>query len=165
MGRPTLYKKEYNDTVYKLCLLGATDTEIADFIGIEESTLNLWKNKHQDFMESIKRGKLIADANVADKLYQRATGYEHEDLYITQFQGEIIKEPIIKHYPPDTGAAALWLKNRRMNDWKDRHEVVNTNNTTITLDATERAARIAELQRKARISAGSEVIEGEVIEG
>jgi hypothetical protein len=30
-GRPTKYKEEYNEQAYKLCLLGATDKELADF--------------------------------------------------------------------------------------------------------------------------------------
>ena len=33
-------------------------------------------------MESIKKGKLLADANVADKLYQKACGYKHPELKV-----------------------------------------------------------------------------------
>ena len=57
VGRPTEYKTEYNEQVYKLCLLGADDKRIADFFDIRESTLNLWKKKHPEFMEAIKDGK------------------------------------------------------------------------------------------------------------
>ena len=35
-GRPTEYKEEYNEQVYKLCLLGAKDKELADFFNVEE---------------------------------------------------------------------------------------------------------------------------------
>ena len=42
-GRPTKYKDEYCEQAYKLCLLGATDKEMADFFQVSLSTLNLWK--------------------------------------------------------------------------------------------------------------------------
>lgn len=112
-GRPTLYKKEYDEQVYKLCLLGATDKEIAAFFDIEESTLNNWKEMYSKFMESIKSGKEDADANVANRLYQRAMGYKHTEDVIMQYQGQPVVVPTMKYYPPDTTAAIYWLKNRR----------------------------------------------------
>lgn len=122
-GRPTKYKAEYNEQVYKLCLLGATDKELADILNIAESTLNDWKNTFPEFSESIKKGKEKADAEVAEKLFHRAKGYEHEDEYITQYQGEPVVVPIIKHYPPDTAAAIFWLKNRQRDKWRDKQDL------------------------------------------
>ena len=57
-GRPTNYKKEYDEQAYKLCLLGATDKEMADFFNVKEQTINNWKKNHPSFFESIKRGKI-----------------------------------------------------------------------------------------------------------
>jgi hypothetical protein len=146
-GRPTLYKEDYVKQVYKLCLLSATDKEIADFFDIEESTLNLWKNEHPEFMESIKRGKIQADADIAKSLYNRAKGYSHPDVHISNYQGEVTVTPITKHYPPDTAAAIIWLKNRQPDKWRDRIET--TTDVTITIEsAEERRAKILEyLQR------------------
>lgn len=76
-GRPAKYKEEYDEQVRKLCLLGATDKELADFFNVCEATINNWKNKHPSFLESIKKGKHVADATVAEKLFHRATGYSH----------------------------------------------------------------------------------------
>lgn len=120
-GRPTKYNSELNNQVEKLCKLGATDAQIADFLGIAESTLNLWKTKEPQFMESIRRGKLIADAEVAESLYKRATGYEHPEDKIFNDSGKPMIVPTIKHYPPDTAAAFIWLKNRA--GWKDKQEL------------------------------------------
>lgn len=122
-GRPTKYQEQYAEQAYKLCLLGAVDKELADFFEVSESTLNLWKLNHIGFSESIKRGKGLADANVASKLYHRATGYEHPDTDIKMYEGGIIETQIIKHYPPDTTAAIFWLKNRRPKEWRDKQEV------------------------------------------
>ena len=43
IGRPTKYKHEYAEQTYKLCLLGATDEEIANFFDVNVATINRWK--------------------------------------------------------------------------------------------------------------------------
>lgn len=58
--RPTKYKKEYDEQVRKLCLLGAIDTEIADLFGVDERTINRWKVDYPGFCQSIKEGKIMA---------------------------------------------------------------------------------------------------------
>jgi len=120
-GRPTKYCKSYNKQVYKLCLLNATDKQIADFFGVDEATVNRWKLKNKGFCESIKKGKIKADIEVAESLHARAVGYSHPDVHISNYQGEITKTPIVKHYPPDTAAAFIWLKNRQ--GWRDKTDV------------------------------------------
>ena len=119
-GRPTDYKAEYNEQVFKLCLLGATDKELGEFFGVCEATINNWKLEHPAFLESLKRGKKVADAEVAEKLYQRALGYEHPETKVFCHEGDITEHEVTKHYPPDTAAAFIWLKNRA--GWKDKQE-------------------------------------------
>ena len=124
-GRPSSYVAHYAEQAYKLCLLGATDKEMADVFGISESTLNLWKQEHLEFSESITRGKQEADANVAERLYQRAMGYSHEAVKIFMPAGaeRPVYAPYTEHYPPDTQAASLWLRNRQPAKWRDRQEL------------------------------------------
>jgi len=119
-GRPSKYDDKFCRVAYKMALLGATDKDLAEAFDTSEQTVNTWKTKHPEFLESLKKGKEVADANVAKRLYDRAMGYKHQDLYITQYQGTIVSENIIKHYPPDTTAAIFWLKNRRPDLWRDR---------------------------------------------
>lgn len=120
-GRPTKYKKEFSEQAKKLCRLGATDKAIADFFEIAESTLNKWKKDHPEFMESLKEGKLLADAEVADKLYHRAIGYSHQEVKLAQQEGQFTDEKIVtKHYAPDPTAAIFWLKNRQPELWRDK---------------------------------------------
>ncbi|MGV0921887.1 hypothetical protein ACTS94_16320 [Empedobacter falsenii] len=126
VGAPSLYKPQYNEQVYKLCLLGATDSEIGDFFNVDERTINNWKVEFPEFFQSIKKGKEYADANVASKLYNRALGYEHEEDKIFNDQGVPLIVPTIKHYPPDTTAAIFWLKNRQPAKWRDKQEVETT---------------------------------------
>ncbi len=119
-GRPTDYRPEYPAQVEKLCKLGATDKELADFFGVVESTINEWKLVHSEFSESIKAGKQLADANVAERLYERAIGFEHDSEEIKVVDGGIERVPIRKIYPPDTTAAIFWLKNRQKDKWRDQ---------------------------------------------
>ncbi len=121
-GRPTLYRATYAEQARRLALLGQTDAEMAAFFGVSEATFHRWKHAHKDFCESIKEGKADADAKVAAALYQRAVGYSHPDVHVSNYQGEITVTPLTKHYPPDTGAALIWLKNRQPDKWRDRIE-------------------------------------------
>jgi hypothetical protein len=122
-GRPTDYKLEYCEQVVKLCKLGATDKELADFFDVEESTINNWKLAHPEFLESLRAGKMYADANVAEKLYQRAIGYVGKTTKFATFEGSITdSKEVEEHYPPDTTAAIFWLKNRQSKKWRDKTE-------------------------------------------
>ena len=121
MARPSSFKPEYAEQAEKLCKLGATDKEMADFFAVSEQTINAWKQAHPEFLESLKKGKMLADANVADRLYSRAMGYSHDAVKIAVSPaGEHHQVPFTEHYPPDTTAAIFWLKNRRPDQWRDK---------------------------------------------
>jgi hypothetical protein len=145
-GRPTEYKDEYCIQVEKLCKLGATDKEIADFFDVEESTINNWKIAHPEFLESVKKGKIWADAEVAHSFHKRATGYKYDEVTyekiaeaedgmkvdnegdIEDTKKEIYKRKVVtKEVPPDGGSALNWLKNRQKDKWRDKQEIESTN--------------------------------------
>lgn len=123
-GRPTKFDPRYVDQARRLARLGQTDTEMAAFFGVSESTLNLWKQRHKDFSESLKEGKEEADALVADSLFHRARGYSHAavKIFADVKTGAVEQVPYIEHYPPDTTACIFWLKNRQKAKWRDKVE-------------------------------------------
>ena len=123
VGRPTRYKAEYAEQARKLCLLGATDIELAEFFQVSTATLDTWKKAHSEFLSSITRGKDIADAEVAERLFQRALGYSHKAVKIMAVDKTVVREEYIEHYPPDTQAASLWLRNRQPKKWRDKQDV------------------------------------------
>lgn len=127
-GAPSLYRPEYADQAYKLCLLGATDAELADFFHVTEQTVNNWKKEHQEFFESIKKGKEVADAEVAESLFHRAKGYSHPETKLFMYEGAVISEEVTKHYPPDPTSIIFWLKNRQPKKWRDKQEHDHTTN-------------------------------------
>lgn len=120
MARPTAYKKEYAEQARKLCLLGATDVDLAEFFDVAKSTINLWKKKHPEFSDSIKKGKTVADAEVAESLYKRAIGIEYTEKKVSTDGKKEKKEVTKKFIPPDAASAIFWLKNRQPSKWRDK---------------------------------------------
>lgn len=121
VGRPTAYQSSYAEIAKKLCLaFGATDAQLAEWVGVCEKTVNTWKSTHPEFLQSIRQGKAFADANVARSLYERAIGYNHPDVHICIWQGKAIITPITKHYAPDVGAGKYWLNNRQPSCWSNQ---------------------------------------------
>ena len=131
-GQPTQYRSEYNNQAYKLTLLGAIDKELADFFGVTEKTIDNWKKKYPKFLQSLKSGKSQADAEVAEKLYHRAKGYEHVETKVFCNDGVITTYEVIKHYPPETAAICFWLKNRQKKLWRDQTNLVLEDENTLT---------------------------------
>lgn len=124
-GRPTKYADGYAKQAEKLCQLGATDQEIADFFEVDVRTIYRWKGDHDEFCQALKAGKDVADERVERSLYQRAIGYEQEEVKI--FMPANAEAPVYAPFrakiAPDTTAAIFWLKNRRKDQWRDKHEI------------------------------------------
>lgn len=121
-GRPSKFKPEFCKQATKLCRLGATNKDLANFFEVHVDTIAEWINQHPEFSESLKKGKALADAEVADKLFKRATGYSHKALKWFSHEGQSWSEEYIERYPPDTTACIFWLKNRRPDLWRDKVE-------------------------------------------
>ena len=120
-GRPTSYRPKFAKQAAKLCNLGATDQEIADFFEVHVSTVYRWKHDHTDFCEALKSGKDVADERVERSLYQRAIGYEQEEvkIFMPGGAGSPVYAPFRAKIAPDVTAAIFWLKNRRREQWRD----------------------------------------------
>lgn len=76
---------------------GLTDETIADKCGISTSTLYDWKKKHLEISEALKKGKEIVDFEVENALLNEA------------LNGNVT-------------AQIFWLKNRRVDKWRDKPE-------------------------------------------
>lgn len=125
VGRPTEYQDAYVDQVFKLALLGAKETEVADFFGVSQQTITTWKSAHPEFLAAMRDGKEKADTEIASSLYHRAKGYSHEAVKIFMPAGasEPVYAPYTEHFPPDTAAASLWLRNRQPRRWRDKQDL------------------------------------------
>lgn len=62
------------------CREGLTEIEICKRLDVAESTFNNYKREFSELMESLKKGKEIADYQVEDALFKRAVGYEYTEI-------------------------------------------------------------------------------------
>lgn len=122
-GRPSEYRDEYAEQARKLCLLGATDADLADFFAVSDRTIYRWQIKHSEFCQALKAGKVEADERVERSLYHKAVGYTFDSEKVFQHQGAIVRAETREHVPPDTTAAIFWLKNRRPTEWRDKASI------------------------------------------
>jgi hypothetical protein len=104
-GRPTKYQKSFAAQAYKLCLLGATQQELADFFEVHKDTIQEWMKIHPEFKKAIKQAGAVADSEVSRSLFKRACGFQHK------------RGKYSFYFPPDPGAAIFWLKNRQRGKW------------------------------------------------
>lgn len=105
---------------------GLTDEQIAKNLCIAVSTLNDYKNKYPEFMESLKRGKEVIDIEVENALLKRALGYKYDEVTkeLNETTGKLeISKVVTKEVIPDTTAQIFWLKNRKPGEWRDRKEL------------------------------------------
>ena len=108
--------------------MGATDQEIADFFEVDVRTVYRWKHDHEEFCQALKAGKDVADERVERSLYQRAIGYEQDEvkIFMPANAPEPVYAPFRAKIAPDVTAAIFWLKNRRSAEWRDKQEVDHT---------------------------------------
>src|SRR5712671_3861202 len=167
-GRPTIYRPELATLARKLALLGATDQEMADALGIDQGTLDRWKTRHKEFRIAIQLGKIRADAEIAESLFNRARGMSVPAVKI--FQGTPEGGPVIvphqEHLPPDVGAAKLWLSRRRPDLWRERQQVdvsgsIEHRLSQMTIEERVKDARELVQEAKRRVAEARMTIEHE----
>lgn len=116
------------DTVKRVAMfarLGATDPEIASFLGIAVKTWQEWRGRYPKLKEASRLGKDEADERVIRALYQRALGYEQtvSKLYAEKSKSggtEYYEVEATEKIPGEVAAQIWWLKNRRSDEWRDR---------------------------------------------
>lgn len=131
-GRPTRYNKTLHPSfVYQLARMGKTNVEIAEILEISTGTLHTWEKKYPEFLSAKKAGKKEPDDQVEKALFDRAIGYSHpeEKVHFDKY-GDVHTYQTMRHYPPDTAAAFIWLKNRRPERWRDKQEIEHSGGVT-----------------------------------
>lgn len=129
---------------------GLTDEQIAEKLDISVASFYNYKNEYLEFLESLKKGKEVADYEVENALFKKALGYNakikkafkvKEVLYEN---GKRLKETERieyaedeVHIPADTTAQIFWLKNRKPNTWRDKQELEHKANNGILDEMTE----------------------------
>ncbi|MFG1388823.1 hypothetical protein [Xanthobacter versatilis] len=140
---------------------------MAEFFGVDTRTIYRWKNSYEDFCQAVTCGKEKADERVARSLFNRAVGYSYESEKVFQFQGEIVRAPVVEHVPPDPSAAMNWLKNRRPDEWRDRQSIDMNAKLDAKVEVSPDAAfaeLVGTLEGVARAATANHAPEGAVAE-
>lgn len=119
-GRPTMYRPIFARQAEAFCLLGADDAKLAELFEVSVKTIYTWKQRHPDFLQATKNGKVVADAAVAAALFKSATGGHSIK------EDRVIGDQVVtleKQLAPEVLAQIYWLKNRQPKEWRDRVEV------------------------------------------
>ena len=116
-GRPTLYSEEFAEQAYRLCLMGAVNADLARAFEVTPRTIDNWLRSQTAFREAVRRGREMADGDVAHGLFRRAVGYTYSANKVLATEGEAVSVPYEVHCPPDTRAAIFWLRNRQPRRW------------------------------------------------
>ncbi|MFO1082649.1 MAG: helix-turn-helix domain-containing protein [Reyranellaceae bacterium] len=118
-GRPTLYCEEFAEQAHRLCLMGAINDDLARAFEVSTRTIENWLRSQPVFREAVRRGREMADGDVAHGLYRRAVGYTYLANKVLATEGEAVTVPYEVHCLPDTRAAIFWLRNRQPRRWRN----------------------------------------------
>ena len=127
--RHRAYRPAYAKQVFMVCqVFAATNEEVARYFEVPEETIEHWAATQRDFAYAMKRGKTLADAEVAPRFYRLAVGYRRK---VTKaFLPDCAVEPVIvtmvEDVLPDRTAAIHWLRNRCPEHWGKVADMVYT---------------------------------------
>jgi hypothetical protein len=129
------YSETYAEQAMKLCLLGATDVDLAAYFNVTITTINRWKKNHADFADALQRGKKAADIEVAVSLYSATVdrvitvkqAIKCKEIYYDENGKRVEKERIEmveveKHIPADFRSQQFWLRNRNPAQWNEKYD-------------------------------------------
>lgn len=124
---------------------GWEDKQIAEALRYNETYFSELKGLKSELSEALKRGRQPLDILVENSLYKRATGLKVKTVVKrwmvlpdgTKTDTEILQETE-SEVPPDTGAAMCWLKNRKPEIWKDKHEIQHSGGITLNFDRDDK---------------------------
>ena len=149
-GRPSPFSPDLAAVAERLCRNGATDTEVAEVLGICVRTFYRWRARHDAFRAAIVLAKEAADDRVERALYQRAVGYDYRaEKVVCPRGGKPVAVAHRAHVPADVRAALHWLAIRRPQPWAGTTDASKPDIATIIAEARLRVARDSDMQREA----------------
>ncbi len=125
----TKLTKEIKTGIAKLLGRGYSQVQVGKILGVSQSTINRWVAFNPDLRIDIKLQEQLATDMVERAMFDKATGnvvtHERKIEFDVNTGHEKTTEYKEKTHPPDTASSIFWLKNKRPDQWKDRHEIYN----------------------------------------
>jgi hypothetical protein len=105
-----VFKPEYVGIAAKCAAVGMTHVETADLLGIAERTFRNWLTQYPELRKAISIALTDANERVHLSLFQQAVGFERAEEEIKVINGEIVRVPVKKFYPPNGAVAVAWAR-------------------------------------------------------
>lgn len=129
---------------------GYTYQDIADKIGITARTLSMWREKHPEIDEALRKGREIVDYKVENALLKAALGYKAKETRVVietdRKRGDVVtttRETLTRDVAPNVTACQVWLYNRLPDRWKrNRDKLIDLTDEDSNIQVTvTRAAK------------------------
>jgi predicted DNA-binding protein (UPF0251 family) len=112
------------DVIKRLAAKGFLANEIADILGISRMTMWRWRAMEPGVAQALVIGHEAANGRVELAVYQMAIGYERDEEDIKVIDGEVVRVPVRRYYPPNASAAAMWTRHKMQ--WTDDAAPITT---------------------------------------
>jgi hypothetical protein len=110
-------------------------TEIAEkYVGVSKTAWWGWYRESENLRKACAVSQDVANSDVENALFRRATGYNYTEEVHELVEGEIrLTKVYKKHVPPDVKAILAWLYNRLPNRWRAVQEPIESTQYTETI--------------------------------
>ncbi len=131
VGRPKLDMEALMLKVYYEAPKALTNEQLAEYLGIAESTFYDTISNYAEFSEAIKHYRRISPIEVLNSFKKLAVGYSvDETTKELKKDGKKMKmtvtKVVTKHFQPSAQAGMFYLKNQMSEEFKDKTETVIT---------------------------------------
>lgn len=118
-------RKRHPKAIRKIALLGLSQAESAEYLGITSTAFVGWLRDHQEARIAWNEGARVVDADVANALLKSALGYNYTKNTIKEREGidDSYEETTVEdmHVQGNVHAQMFWLANRQRKQWKLKH--------------------------------------------
>jgi hypothetical protein len=126
------YMKAFDRRAHGYALLGHTNAEIAELLGIDADTFNAWAVEHPSLNKALHSARYDAHVALVKAMHRNAKGFRHRETKLHVVGGEVKKTEITKAYAPNQQAAQFLLTNRLGAQWQDRKAVEHSGNVSLS---------------------------------
>lgn len=135
-GRPNKYITNIQPRLKEIERLAQTmtDKELARYMGVGISAWCDYKNKYNEFSETLKKARETLVFDLKNTLIRKAKGFQYTEKKIIKENGIIIREEeYIRSSLPDVAALNLLLKNYDRDNWSNDPQILELRKREIEL--------------------------------
>ena len=135
-GQPNKYYSHvepYLEEISRMAL-NMTEKQIAEELGVADSSFRSYKHKYPALVDALKRGRRQLVMELKSTLIQKARGFTYTEKKQVYENGELVREEVYtKSALPDTGSIHLLLKNLDPENWAENPQALELKKQELNL--------------------------------